>query len=292
MPQIINKFSRLLVRNTLRETYFKNVINQARFLHNSGIQKSQNVENKNIQDATTFINGVLKECNGSAIFAGTGQYFQEKDQDRIIMLNLVDNFMQDSNISIFDSKPVLDCCLKGADVDLFLDNLKSQSKIPVYNGEVDIINASNWQNGFSLRPFSLFTVDERILLLQDNHIYINTLGEVQAIPTSNVEYIGLWVSEEPYNERRLMLGLKDLKSRTLVNVERDNIDCDLATLTVDTEWMMKAAALLCVNISRSGNPNVFLKVSPCLQPINNQWVAMRQKIWMEMIQKNTWGKNS
>lgn len=292
MPQIINKVTRILLQNPSTKTYFRNKVH-SRLLHLSQAYKdSQNiVENKKIQDASTFIDGVLNECKGSAIFAGIGQYYHEKEQDRVIMLNLVDDFLNDYKINIFDSQPVLDCCLKDTDVDMFLDNLKTQSKIPVYNGEVDLINGSSWENGFCLKPFSMFTVDERVLLLHEKHIYINTLGEVQAIPVSDVEYIGLWVSEEPYNERRLMLGLKDLKSRTLVSVERNSTNCDLATLTVDTEWMMKAAALLCVNLSRSGNSNIFLKVSPCLQPINNQWVAMRQKIWMEMIQKNTWEDN-
>jgi len=261
-----------------------------RFLHVSTVFFDKNhIEKQTIQDASTFLNNMLLSCKGAAIFAGTGQYHEEKEQDRLVMLNFVDDFLQDSAISVFDSQELLDCCLKDTDVDLLLDNLKSHSKFPVYNGEVDIIDSSPWQYGFTLKPFSIFSQVERILLFNDGKLYINTLGEVQNIPISDVEYVGLWVSEEPYNERRLLLGLKGLQTRLLLYVERDHKNCDLAKLTVDTEWMMKAAALLCVNISRAGNSNIYLKVSPCLQPLNNEWVAMRQKIWMEMIQKHTWG---
>lgn len=280
ITQLISTGS-VISRNVYRKTLF----------HSSALLMSDknHVEKHTIQDASTFLNNILLGCKGAAIFAGTGQYYQEKEQDRVVMLNIVDDFLRDSSISVFESQPLLDCSLKDTDVDLLMDNLKSHSKLPVYNGEVDIIDSCPWQFGFSLKPFSIFTTVERVLLFDDKKLFVNTLGEQNEIPVEDVEYVGLWVSEEPFNERRLFLGLKGLTTKLLLSVDRDNKNCDLAKLTMDTEWMMKAAALLCVHISRAGNSNVFLKVSPCLQPMNNEWVAMRQKVWMEMIQKNTWG---
>ena len=279
-----------LVRTCTLKSLVPRTLTAKRCLHTSPLVLSEGkIEKHTIQDASSFLNNMLLQCKGAAIFAGIGQYHKEKDQDRLVMLNLVDDFLQDSSINVFDSQELLDCCLRDSEVDLLMDNLKSYSKFPVYNGEVDIVDSSPWQHGFTLKPFSIFTTVERILLFDNKKLYINTLGDVQSIPVEDIEYVGLWVSEDPYNERRLLLGLKGLQTKMLLNVERNLKSCDLAQLTVDTEWMMKAAALLCVHISQAGNSNIYLKVSPCLQPVNNEWVAMRQKIWMDMIQKNTWG---
>ena len=274
------------------KTFIPRLLTNTRMMHASlPCLVDKKIEKHTIQDASSFLNNMLLQCKGAAIFAGTGQYHEEKHQDRLVMLNLVDDFLQDSSINLFDSQELLDCCLRDSDVDLLIDNLKAHSKFPVYNGEVDIVDSSPWQHGFTLKPFSIFTTVERILLFNDNKLYVNTLGDVQNIPIDDIEYVGLWVSDEPYNERRLLLGLKGLQTKLLLSIDREIKSCDLAQLTVDTEWMMKAAALLCVHISQAGNSNIYLKVSPCLQPINNEWVAMRQKIWMDMIQKNTWGNN-
>jgi len=261
----------------------------SRPVRNSG--EKSNIENRTVQDASKFLSTILGGCNSGSIFAGTGQYHELKDQDRILMLNFAENFLADPQVSLFDTTPILDCCVKHADVDTLIEDVKLRSPLPVYNGEVDFINSSSWQYGFTLKPFSIFSGDERICFISENTIHTSIDGHTEIIQISDVDYVGLWVSEEPYNERRLLFGLKNRRSKTLIFVEKSETQCDLGTLTVDTEWMMKTAALLCVNITRKGNERVHLKVSPALQPANNQWVAMRQKIWIEMIQKNTWEKD-
>lgn len=244
-----------------------------------------------VQDADKFISTVLSTCRSGSIFAGTGQYHESTVEDRILMLNFGENFLTDPDVSLFDTTPLLDCCVKPSDLDTLLEDVKLHSNLPVYNGEVDFINKSDWQYGFTLKPFSIFSGDERICFIKADQIYTSFEGKTEVIDIKDIEYVGLFVSDEPYNERKLLLGLKGKPSKTLLFVERHDTQCDLGELTVDTEWMMKTAALLCVNLTRYGNDKVHLKLSPVLLPGNNPWVAMRHKLWIEMIQKNTWEKD-
>jgi len=243
------------------------------------------------QDAGQFLTTVLGECKTGCVFAGTGQYHEKKDSDRVIMLQFEDDFLANTPITFFYTNQLLDCCMSDSDIDLFMANVKSNATLPVYNGELDIVNQSTWGYGFTLKPFSIFTGDERILLVQNELVYISTEGNTDVIGIDDISHVGLWVSEEPYNERKLMIGLKNDTKRTLIDIALDLKQCDLAQLTVETEWLMKTAALLCINISRQGNKEAHLRVSPVLQPVNNQWVAMRVKNWTQMIQKNTWEKD-
>lgn len=260
-----------------------------RWLNTSFINKSG--DPTKTEDASRFLASILRNCRTGCIYSGTGQYYQMQNQDRVVMFQIKEDIMKNSTITLFDAENLLDCSLNDSDVDLFMDNLRSNAQIPVYNGEVDLINNSPWNYGFSLKPFSIFSQDERLLLLDKELLYISTQGKSDIIDVSEVEYVGVWVSEEPYNEHKFMIGLKDSSKKVLISVENDKTQCDLATLTIETEWLMKTAALLCVNMSRHGNKDVHLRLSPCLQPVNNQWVAMRQKYWIELIQRSTWEKD-
>lgn len=239
------------------------------------------------QDAGEFMAKVLEYSKTGAFFAGTGQYYQVKDQDRIVVLNFAEDFIADTQVNLFDTVTLLDCSLKLTDVDLFMQNIKGVSNLPIYNGEVDFLHTAPWQYGFTLKPFSIFSGDERICFLKDDKIYLSNLGHTEVFDVADVDHVSLWVSDEPYNEKKLVLNLKGNINKTLISVEQNIVYCDLATLTVNTEWMMKAAALLCVNLTRKGNESAHLRLSPVLQPVNNNWVAIRQKIWIDMIQKNT-----
>ena len=244
-----------------------------------------NTKSPTIQDATTYLADVLKNYKTGCLFAGTGQYFQQQvDHDRVLMLHFAENFLTDEKLSLFDTSLLIDCCLRYSDVDYFMKNIKTHSNLPVYYGEVDFLESSSWHYGFTLEPFSIFSGDERICFLENDYLFISTYGKPKVYNISDIKYVGLWVSDEPYNERKLLIGLNSGKSKNLVYTTKENLHCDLAALTVDTEWMMKAAALLCLKLAQKDH-KVQLKISPVLQPGNNDWVAIRQKIWIDMIHR-------
>merc|ERR1712168_539543 len=185
----------------------------------------------------------------------------------------------------FDTKTLVDGCVPITEVDTYMDDVKKHSLLPVYTGELDFVNSSPWQFGFTLKPFSIFSVDERLCLVNNNTVLTSVQGRTEVINIRDMDFVGLSVSEEPYNNLHLFIRLKNKTTKTLIRMERDNVACDLAKLTVDTEWLMKAAALLCLNLSNQGEGSIQLRMSPPLQPINNPWVAQRQKIWIDMIRK-------
>ena len=103
--------ARVLRTSIGNQLKFKN-LDSKRFLHMSAVfSHKKGIEKQTIQDASTFLNNMLLSCKGAAIFAGTGQYHEEKEQDRLVMLNFMDDFLQDSAISVFDSQELLDLSL-------------------------------------------------------------------------------------------------------------------------------------------------------------------------------------
>ena len=286
-----NLFCVLVNMNIGRYKKLIKCVRQQSFRYLNATIVNNTADTTKTQDASRFLSKILSNCRAGCIYSGTGQYYQVEKQDRIVMLQIKEDIMKDNTIALFDAETLLDCSLNDNDVDLFMENLRTNAQIPVYNGEVDLINNSPWNYGFSLKPFTIFSQDERLLLLDKNLLYMSTQGKSDIIDVSEVDYVGVWISEEPYNEQKFMIGLKDSTKRIVISVEKDKSHCDLATLTIETEWLMKTAALLCVNISRAGNKDVHLRLSPCLQPVNNEWVAMRQKYWIELIQRSTWEKD-
>merc|ERR1712025_963691 len=249
------------------------------------MQKCRFVSNIQVHDSAKFLTSVLSGRERGAIFAGTGQYHDLKEeQERVVLLNIDEEFLTELEASLFFTTSVLDCYAKNTDVRL-MDAVNSSSHLPVFNGELDFINSSDWEYGYTMEPFSIFSFDERICLISDHLIHISVDGCSDVIQLNEVDSVAIWLSEEPYNIRRLFLGLKNKETKQLMCIEKEDEDCNLATLTLETEWMMKAAALLCVHLIKRGNKEVRLRVSPALNPSNNKWVEMRQKVWIEMIRR-------
>jgi len=239
-----------------------------------------------IRDFGKSLTTILETFTDGAVFAGAGQY-HPAEEDRIVVLHFGENFLTNTIVSQFETKTILDGCVPNSDVDLVMDSVKQHSSLPVYNGELDFINSSPWQFGFTLKPFSIFSAEERICLIKnDKTVATNINGRLEVIPLQDIDFVGLAVSDEPYNNQRLFIRLKSKETKTLIEIERSHEACDLAKLTVDTEWLMKAAALLCLNLNKQSGDNIQLKMSAPLQPINNPWVAQRQKIWIDLIRKS------
>lgn len=197
----------------------------------------QNISIARLTDATKQLTEALDICNEGAIFAGTGQYIfkNNRGEDRMTVLNFGENFLKDAHgVSRFDTKALIDGCVDSGDMDSLMDTIKQHSRVPVYTGELDFITTSPWQYGFTLKPFSIFTADERLCVVVDDLVHISVAGSVRAINVADIAFVGLGVSDEPYNEQRLFFRLVDKTTVTLIEVERNHTACDLAKLTVDT----------------------------------------------------------
>ena len=259
-----------------------------------------------------FANLIRTRCERGSLFAGTGQYYQVPDHECVVLLNFEEDFIASPEATLFDAHQLLDINVPSKQVDLLKTYIANSSPYPLYRGELDSIDVSQWQYGFIVKPFSIFSGDERVCLFVAGDegdamgtIHTSEHGVVDVLAVSSVEYVGLFVSAEPYNERRLVLGMRAVSNdddvlvatgtderrqvnvKTLLSVQKNDVSCDLGKLTIETEWLMKAAALLCQRIQQLGNRRCQMQVSPVLLPENNPYVEMRQKKWMELIQKYT-----
>ena len=264
-------------------------------------------------DARQYFRHLIEtKCEQGSLFAGTGQYYKVPDHECVVLLNFEEDFIANLEASLFDAHQLLDICVHSKHVDLLKSHIAKSSPFPLYHGELDVIDVSQWQYGFIVQPFSIFSGDERICLVVAGNpedadptgtIHTSVHGTTDVIPVSAVEYVGLFVSADPYNERRLVLGMrstpehegallsadheKQVKIKTLISVQKNEVSSDLGKLTIETEWLMKSAALLCQRVQQLGNEKCQMQVSEMLLPENNPYVEMRQKKWLEMIQKYT-----
>jgi len=240
-----------------------------------------------VQDASVFLTNRLGVCDKGIVFTGTGQYHVLDDLERMLMVNFDDDFLIDAEVSLFETTQLVDCCTKRSDIGSLREQVKVYSPLPVYCGEMDFINSAYWTYGFTEKPYSIFSKDERICLIDDTCIHTSVDGYSEIIDVKDVAYVGLWVSKKPYHQRMVVLGMKEKGWKTLISVEKNDASGDIVKLAVDTDWMMKAVLWMCVTLIRQGNPDIHVKVSPVLLPANNIWVAARHKIWMEKIKKDT-----
>ena len=146
-----------------------------------------------------------------------------------------------------------------------------------------------------LNPYSMFTQEQRLCYLKGDTLLISVRGIHETFDVADIDHVGVWVSRFPHTQRRLVLGLKgpseeENTSIALIDINSNDTSGDMFRLAVETEWMLKAAALLCAKLKKQGNADVYLRVAAPLQPKNNVWVAIQQKKWMKMVKKNA--KNS
>lgn len=242
------------------------------------------------EDALTFLSNILEDEDEGVILAGTGQYHRLKGKERVLLLNFGDNFVSDSKSEVFNTKYILECFVRRQDMFLFYNQIKQASRLPVFCGQLDFINSSTWRYGFTFSPFSVFSRGERVLFIKDGLIHICIRGEDNHIRVKDVEYVGLWVSHAPHNERRLIIGTKNKLSHTIIEVKEKNkkSKSDLFRLAVETEWMMKVSALLCLNLRREGNSDVHLRYSPTLTPARKLWSSVQNNEWSFLLNKDDW----
>ena len=228
-------------------------------------------------------------AGGTNLFVGTGQYFEDEKNERVIVLSLGD----DGN-----SRPplmLLDTIIPRNEVDNLENELNSLPPVnSVCSGELDSIQHGPWKFGFVQKPsFSVFSTfgfccQLQYSSLQEAYLRIFGKGLYEDILVSNIERVQVSLSPEPWEERRLQLKMKNGDVVSIVEdcLESVTSEHGLASLMISTEWMVKCAGHLCMTVRHLGG-TLSLKLPSVLRADVNPWVAMRNKLWAEKINKES-----
>ena len=224
------------------------------------------------------------ESKESNLFLGTSQYFHKPNRDRILVLNsesglddfgLATSSRRDSDFI----EPVLDFSLQSTDIDTFSDELSKIAR-NVCNGEVNAVDEGLWTHGFVVNGnIKIFSRSSLVSRLSHESFEYATEERLQRIPAHDITSIRVTLSDEPWNDQTLSLECKNDTIVPLLTFGYENDYRDLAMLMVDTEWSVKAAALLCLQLKRLGNKTVHLKLPKVLTIQGNPWVENRHDLW-------------
>ena len=238
---------------------------------------------KSIQTLKTKISELGIKNRELNLFLGTGQYFHNPKRDRLLVLN------SESGLNSFDTVspniksdflvPLLDCSLQSTDIDKFSDEL---DKIGgnVYHGEVNAIDEGLWTHGFVINNnFKVFSQNSLLCKLTLTSFDFVTDGALQQLSIQDINSVRISLSEEPWNDQTIAIECKDESIIPLLTFGYENDYRDLAMLMMDTEWSVKAAALLCLNLRKLGNKTVHLKLPKVLTIQGNPWVESRHDLW-------------
>ena len=233
--------------------------------------------------ATKKIAGCDLDSENDQIFIGTGQYFHMVGRDRVFVLHSKDGFGQPMRKASTSEgqKIILDCNLASGDVDKLMDKLETATNCKLCNGEINSVDRGDWTFGFTMRhEFAIFSKNALSCCNLNGNKTLNLMvnGEEEVIPLTQVKNINVILSEEPWNEQAIEIELKNETFTQIVGYSLENDMRDLATLMVDTEWSVKAAALLCLKVRKLGYP-VNLRLPRVLTVQGNPWVENRHEIW-------------
>ena len=246
---------------------------------------------KAIQTVKTKISELGIKNTELNLFLGTGQYFHNTKRDRLLVLN------SDSGLNEFDTVtpsrssdfivPLLDCSLQSTDVDKFSDEL---GKIGgnIYHGEVNAVDEGLWTHGFVISNyFKIFSQISLLCKLTRASFDFVKDGILQQLPIQDITSVRITLSEEPWNDQTIAIECKDESIVPLLTFGYENDYRDLAMLMVDTEWSVKTAALLCLNLRKLGNKTAHLKLPKVLTIQGNPWVENRHALWTQFSSEST-----
>ena len=223
------------------------------------------------------------------LFLGTGQYYEHETNERVIILSLGDDENTRPPFMLHDTTLHRDELVK---LEHGLNALPLVGLL--HSGELDSVHDSPWKFGFVHKPsFSIFSSSGFCCQLRQSNSegrYFRIFDEqvYEDIPLSGIEHIQVFLSPEPWEERKLQLKMKNGDVVSVVKDIEENLYSDdgLASLMLTTEWMVKAAGHLCLTARQFGDTKVSLKLPSVLRADVNPWIAMRNKIWVENSNEN------
>ena len=248
----------------------------------------QKIQEFRIDKAVQALKGKISELgigNGELnLFIGTGQYFHKPDHDRIIVLNSKSALNDFCGTQLPHEKSdfvelLLDCSLNSADIDNLTDELDKVANT-VCSGEVNAVDEGSWTHGFAIGDeLKIFSQNSLLCKLSGLCFQIAAGNDVEQLLIDDIESVRITLSEEPWNDQDISLECRDDIIVELLNLSYENDYRDLAMLMVDTEWCVKAAALLCLNLRKLGHKSVQLKLPKVLTVQGNPWVENRHNLW-------------
>ena len=223
------------------------------------------------------------------LFVGTGQYYEHETKERVIILSLGDDENRRPPFMLHDTTLHPDEVVK---LEHELNSLPLVGLL--HSGELDSVKNSPWKFGFVHKPaFSIFSASGFCCQLRQSNSeggYFRIFDENvhEDIPLSGIEHIQVFLSPEPWEERKLQLKMKNGDVVSIVEDREESMynDDGLASLMLTTEWMVKAAGYLCLTARQFGDTKVSLKLPSVVRADVNPWVAMRNKIWAEKCNEN------
>ena len=207
------------------------------------------------------------------IFLGTGQYYEHKENERIVVLSLG----KDSSPPVV----LLDSAIPSQQLDTLEGKISRFPGISLSTGEVDCLNEGAWRFGFERKPdFSIFSAsgvccelkpESNLRLLYDSSV-------CEEVTFSNIKHVQVSLSAEPWHERKLEIQLKDDELLTVLEDSSPDESGDLGVLMMSTEWLVKAGGHLCLTLHQTGQ-SVPLLLPNVLRADGNAYVSLRNKAW-------------
>ena len=265
-------------------------------LANSRIKRPSSSCSRSLSEIIERINELLTaktndelRSKTTRLFLGTGQYYEHETNERVIILSLGDDENTRPPFMLHDTALHRDELVK---LEHGLNSLPLVGLL--HSGELDSVHDSPWKFGFVHKPtFSIFSASGFCCQLRQSNSegwYFRICNEHvhEDIPLLDIEHIQVFLSPEPWEERKLQLKMKNGNVVSVVKDIEENMYSDdgLASLLLTTEWMVKAAGHLCLTARQFGDTKVSLKLPSVLRADVNPWIAMRNKIWAEKSNEN------
>lgn len=256
----------------------------------SGQAQIANVSNTGKDVLNQIEKRLLADTNTKHLFLGTCRYYHHKIYDRFVIVDLGDQL----NSSSLDVSPqcLIDSALPRNDIEELKKTVPKLTRCASFSfGEVDGYFDQPWQFGYTLQPvFAVFTtlgIQFVIQTMANDKIMFIQKGACrgQSISLADVKSVRIEVSDDPWSSRYLILKMKDSDtSKEIIEDSRIDLNAeskrDLATLMIETEWLVTVAAHLSIAATTAANRKVPLQLADVLTSRGNPWVQMRNTAWI------------
>lgn len=246
---------------------------------------------RDVESLVSSVRGSVGEERNAHVFVGVGQYYNHDDFTRIVLLRLGDNWTSQRDTAPEELADIATDQFNIRDVANRLQDIGICHS--VLTGELDCIQNSDWKFGFVAEPdFSIFSRQGPILQTKSYftgpRFHLRWEDQEHTWRPDGVKSVGVEVSDEPWEDRQLLLELENTDRLTVLATSDDHtfdIEPPLARLMMTTEWLVKAGAHLCLALSRlaqfSNRPVLLLP--QVLREEGNMWVQMRNKAWAKGV---------
>ena len=249
---------------------------------------SSKIQDLDVKNAVAMVKEKLEKSDlnkmQSSLYVAVGQYYHKPRRDRVLVMHSPTKFLEtkaDGNFSL-GLQELVDCSLTSEDFDSLLKEINLLTK-NWSHGEVNAVDVGGWTHGFVLgQDFKIFSKTSLICDFTQSSVRASFDGLAEEVPFGDVKSVIVNLSEEPWDEQSLAIECANDEYIELLSYTIENETRDLATVMIDTEWTVKAAALLCLKLRKLGC-NVGLRLPKVLTVQGNPWVENRHDMWTRFM---------